>query len=225
MSLPTLQDITRRYKAVFFDLDGTLFNSEPLHAKALVRAADILDIDISGMDPLHDFLGLPDPGVYRQLDKMGRVPETATQEAFIAAKNANYLADCRELSKHEWIEFMTPGTRELLIELKKQDLLVGLVSASEHEIVEAMLKGSGLNLLFDHIVARGVCFRSKPSPGPYMAALRHWKLKSHEAIVFEDSPTGKKAAQLAGCRVIAVTCFTQPTNDSLESIDNFFRLI
>tara|TARA_R110000868_G_scaffold304021_4_gene564516 strand:- start:822 stop:1499 length:678 start_codon:yes stop_codon:yes gene_type:complete len=225
MSLPSLHDITRQYKAVFFDLDGTLFNSEPLHANALVKSAANLDIDLSGMNPLHDFLGLPDPGVYRLLDKMGRVPETASQEAFIAAKNSYYLADCREMSEHEWFEVMTPGAREFLVELKKSEILIALVTASEESIVESMLRHSGLNQFFDNIVARGVCFRSKPSPGPYMAALRHWKLKSHEAIVFEDSPTGKKAAQLAGCKVIALTCFTQPANDDLDSIDNFFRLI
>lgn len=223
--IPLVHEIIRQYKAVFFDLDGTLFDSEPIHAAALEKAALEMQINLDNLSPLHDFIGLPDPGVFRLLDSQGRVPEDVTQESFIAAKNSHYLAHCRELSQHEWEEVITPGARELLSQLKKQEILTAVVTASEEEIVQSMLSSSGLNLFFDNVVARGVCFRSKPSPGPYMSALRHWKLKGNEAIVFEDSPTGKKAAQLAGCSVIAVTCFTPPTNNDLPAIDNFFRLI
>lgn len=222
---PQLPEIARRFRAVFFDLDGTLFNSEPLHATALIEAANECNINLTNINPLHDFLGLPDPGVYRQLLADGRVPEGCTQDAFIAAKNAHYLAYCRDLSEHQWKEVGTPGARELLVELKKNNILTAVVSASEPSIVQAMLKGAGIDRLFDHIVARGECFRSKPSPGPYLVALRHWKLRAHEVLVFEDSPTGKKAADLAGCTIVAVTCFTQPKDDGLAHIDNFFRLI
>lgn len=222
---PQLPEIVRRFRAVFFDLDGTLFNSEPLHATALIEAAKECAIDLSGINPLHDFLGLPDPGVYRQLLADGRVPEECEQESFIAAKNSHYLAHCRDLSDHQWKEFSTPGTREFLVQLKKNNILTAVVSASEPSIVEAMLQGAGIDRLFDHVVARGECFRSKPSPGPYLTALRHWKLHSHDVLVFEDSPTGKKAAVLAGCSVVAVTCFTQPKDDGLAHIDNFSGLI
>lgn len=222
---PQLPEIVRRFRAVFFDLDGTLFNSEPLHATALIEAAKECGIDLTGINPLHDFLGLPDPGVYRQLVADRRVPEECSQDSFIASKNAHYLAHCRDLSDHQWQEVSTPGTREFLVQLKKSNILTAVVSASEPSIVEAMIKGAGIDRLFDHIVARGECFRSKPSPGPYLTTLRHWKLHSNDVLVFEDSPTGKKAAALAGCSVVAVTCFTQPKDDGLPHIDNFSGLI
>lgn len=219
-----LETITRQFKAVFFDLDGTLFNSEPLHATALVKAADQCKIDLTDIDPLHDFLGMPDPAVYRFLKASGRIPDNLSQSSFISAKNAHYLAYCRDLSVSEWDNILTAGTRELLKELKLANQLLAIVSASEPEIVEAMVKGAAIDIFFDHIVARGVCFRSKPSPGPYLTALRHWKLKSNDVLVFEDSPTGKKAAILAGCQVIAVTCFNEHKDNDLQSIDNFFGL-
>lgn len=222
---PQLPEIVRRFKAVFFDLDGTLFNSEPLHATALIEAAKECSIDLTGINPLHDFLGLPDPGVFRHLSAIGRVPSGVTQESFINAKNSHYIAHCRDLSDNQWSSVMTEGAREFLIALKKSQILTAIVSASEPDIVEVMLKGVQIHKLFDHVVARGECFRSKPSPGPYLCALRHWKLHARDALVFEDSVTGKKAATLAGCQVVAVTCFTEPKDDGLARIDNFCGLI
>ncbi len=225
LQAPTVEDITRQFKAVFFDLDGTLFNSEPLHADALVKAAHQLNIDMTGIDPLHDFLGMPDPALYRFFVAEKRISTQLTQHNFIKAKNSHYLALCREIPISKWDEYITQGTKELLKEVKAKGLLVAIVTASELEIATSMITHSGIGIFFDHVVARGECFRSKPSPGPYLSALRHWGLKGGEAVVFEDSATGQKSAQLAGCEVIAINAHTQQTNHHLATIDNFFRLI
>jgi len=221
----SVDQITRQFKAAFFDLDGTLFDSEPLHAQALVKACEQLGINLEGIDPLHDFLGKPDPAVYRFFHATKMIPQGVSQDNFINAKNSHYLANCKDIPSSKWDDFINPGTRELLKILKDKGILVAIVSASEEAIVKSMISNSGIELFFDHLIARGQCFRSKPSPGPYLSALRHWGLKGHEAIVFEDSPTGQKAAVLAGCELIRVKTFTPQANDNLEAIDNFFRLI
>ncbi len=225
LQVPTIEDITRQFKAVFFDLDGTLFNSEPLHSEALVKAGNQLGINLEDIDPLHDFLGMPDPAVYRFFVAQNRIPTQVTQHSFIKAKNSHYLALCREIPISKWDDYITQGSKELLNELKAKGLLVAIVTASELEIVQSMILHSGIGIFFDHVVARGQCFRSKPSPGPYLSALRHWGLKGRQALVFEDSATGQKSAQLAGCEVIAINAFTQQTNHHLATIDNYFRLI
>ncbi len=221
----SVDQIAQRFKAAFFDLDGTLFDSEPIHAQALVKACDQLDINLEGIDPLHDFLGKPDPAVFRFFQAKGLIPVGVSQDNFINAKNSHYLVSCKDIPFLKWDDIINPGARELLEILKEKDILVAIVSASEEAIVKSMISNSGIELFFDHVVARGQCFRSKPSPGPYLSALRHWGLKGHEAIVFEDSPTGQKAALLAGCELIRVKTFTPQANDNLEAIDNFFRLI
>lgn len=218
-------ELIRSFRAVFFDLDGTLFNSEPLHAEALVQAAKQFDIDLTGIDPLHDFLGMPDPAVFRFFQTNGLAAEDITQESFIAAKNSHYLAHCRDLNPHQWVELITPGAFDFLISLKKLGILTAVVTASEPEIAETMLQTSELRPLFDHITARGVCFRSKPSAGPYLHTLRHWQLRGHETLVFEDSPTGQESALLSGCHVIAIEAFTSQEDSKLDRIDNFFGLI
>ncbi len=225
MQLLKQPELIRSFKAVFFDLDGTIFNSEPLHAEALVKAAHECEVNLEGIDPLHDFLGMPDPAVFRFLVENNRAPSELKEQTFIAAKNSHYLAHCCELSEHQWRDVTTPGVYEFVSFLKEHNILTAIVSASEPDVVAAMLGGIEIAPLFDNVVARGICFRSKPSPGPYLHALRHWHLHGDDVLVLEDSPTGKEAARLAGCHVVAVNAFTPCSNDELAVIDNFFRLI
>ena len=132
----SVDQITRQFKAAFFDLDGTLFDSEPLHAQALVKACEQLGINLEGIDPLHDFLGKPDPAVYRFFHATKMIPQGVSQDNFINAKNSHYLANCKDIPSSKWDDFINPGTRELLKILKDK----GILSLSSVQAKKLLLK-------------------------------------------------------------------------------------
>jgi HAD superfamily hydrolase (TIGR01509 family) len=98
---------------------------------------------------------------------------------------------------------MRPGARELLRELRAIDMPMALVSSSYRILVDAGLDAIGRSL-FRVTLGGDEVMRTKPHPEPYLTACARLGVEPADAIVFEDSPTGVRAGQAAGCFVIAV---------------------
>lgn len=98
------------------------------------------------------------------------------------------------------------GVLEYLTEAKRRGLRLAIASSSTHQWVDAHLARLGLIQHFDKIicsddVAPG---RTKPNPDLFLKALDQLQVRANEAIIFEDSPNGVKAANRAGVFVVAV---------------------
>ena len=99
-----------------------------------------------------------------------------------------------------------PGVMDYLREAKRLGLKLAIASSSEHAWVDTHAKRLGIFDYFDHVICRddvGVG-RTKPNPDLYLLALEQLQVQNDEAIVFEDSPNGVKAANRAGIFVVAV---------------------
>ena len=99
-----------------------------------------------------------------------------------------------------------PGVTEYIHEAKRLGLKLAIASSSEHAWVDTHAKRLGIFDYFDHVICRddvGVG-RTKPNPDLYLLALNQLQVQKDEAIVFEDSPNGVKAANQAGIFVVAV---------------------
>ena len=99
-----------------------------------------------------------------------------------------------------------PGVENYLHEAKRLGLKLAIASSSQHSWVDTHAKRLGIFDHFDHVicsddVAPG---RTKPNPDLYLLALKQLKVQKNEAIIFEDSPNGVKAANRAGIFVVAV---------------------
>ena len=99
-----------------------------------------------------------------------------------------------------------PGVVDYIHEAKRLDLKLAIASSSPHSWVDTHAKRLGIFDDFDHVicsddVAPG---RTKPNPDLYLLALNQLQVQKNEAIVFEDSPNGVKAANRAGIFVVAV---------------------
>ncbi len=99
-----------------------------------------------------------------------------------------------------------PGVLNCLQDAKRLDLKLAIASSSKHAWVER--HGGRLDILryFDQIICADdvAAGRTKPNPDLFLLALDRLKVQKNEAIVFEDSPNGVKAAQAAGIFVVAV---------------------
>ncbi|HEX4203665.1 MAG TPA: HAD family hydrolase [Ktedonobacteraceae bacterium] len=97
-----------------------------------------------------------------------------------------------------------PGVENYVQEARKLGLKVGLASNSSRQWVAGHLKRLGLYEQFDCICCGDEVEHQKPEPDLYLAALQGLHLTAEQAVAFEDSPNGVRAAQRAGIFAIAV---------------------
>lgn len=111
-----------------------------------------------------------------------------------------------------------PGVLDYLYEAKRLALKLAIASSSQHSWVDTHAQRLGIFHYFDDVVCADDVApgRTKPHPDLFLTALDRLKVGKNEAIVFEDSPNGVRAARTAGIFVVAVP---NPVT-SLLSIEN-----
>jgi HAD superfamily hydrolase (TIGR01509 family) len=97
-----------------------------------------------------------------------------------------------------------PGVREYLDAARKLGLKIGLASSSTCQWVTGNLKRLGLIDYFDDIQGKDDVERTKPDPELYLRTVEHLGVPVNEAVAFEDSPNGIRAAKKAGLFCVAV---------------------
>jgi HAD superfamily hydrolase (TIGR01509 family) len=179
-------------KAVYWDMDGTLIDSEPLHDDALVVALRGL-----GIEPPHDLhervLGIAAYPVYEMLRK--EVGLDLPFDQWIVRKYAHYLENAGGLLPR-------PGAVEIFNELKSRGVVQGVVSNSDRLIVDANLHAIGLHEAGMRTVSRNDVREGKPSGEPYLRAAWLTQIDPADSVVMEDSWTGSEAGIAAGMRTI-----------------------
>lgn len=203
-TLPTLNDIIDQFPNVttlLFDMDGTIINTELLHAKAIVETITHFEgsSKYSDQDITHMFCGLPDNLVYFRLQNDHAIFLKTDFDKYIERKNF-------ELNKYLNSTYLSPALLEgiypFIQRAKSEGFKLALVTASERSVTHTILENTALMPLFDRVITRQDTKVSKPEPDPYLHALESLGSKASEAIVFEDSIHGIEAATKA--RVAAI---------------------
>ncbi|AWS45887.1 HAD family phosphatase [Streptosporangium sp. 'caverna'] len=213
-------------RAVLFDMDGTLVDTEGMWWEACAAVAAELGLELTDAETGH-VLGRPVEHVAAHLLRHApSSPGTAdTQPAMTDARLAEVGGRLIEAFAERIAEGVTPlpGAIRLLDDLRAADMPVALVSASPRQIVDTVLRTIGAER-FALVVAAEDTVRAKPLPDPYLKAAANLGVAPAECVAVEDSPTGLAAAHAAGCRVVAVSGgMTVPDDvlimDSLERVD------
>lgn len=113
---------------------------------------------------------------------------------------------------HESVELM-PGVKPLLSQLHTAGYRLGVASASERSWVERWLTQFELLSDFEHIATIDNVTRNKPAPDIYLFAASQFGVAPHRCLVFEDTPTGIRAAKAAGMTVVAVPNIATKNSD------------
>lgn len=191
-----LFEIPLMLKAVLFDLDGTLANTDPLHFQ--VWQALLAPYGMSVDQEFYDrrISGRLNPDIVQAL-----LPQLSEADGitFSADKEAKF----REMAGNQ-LQRM-PGLTDFLHHIELQGYATALVTNAPRPNAEFMLKTLALNGTFQPIIIADDLPRGKPDPLPYQTALEQLGLLPDEAIVFEDSPTGVRAAVAAGIPTIGIT--------------------
>ncbi|WP_165905347.1 HAD family hydrolase [Rhodovulum euryhalinum] len=186
------------FRAVLWDIDGTLADSEPLHERAFVEATRALGLALPA-DFHAALLGRTETEAHAWLvDRCGLELSLA---AWTERRLAAYFAGLEDVTPH-------PVAIGLWHRFEALGLPQGTVSNSDRLIVNANLARLGLDRPGLVSISRNDVRAAKPDPEPYLRGAHLLGLDPDEIAVVEDSATGLRAAQAAGMRVYMMPGFT-----------------
>ncbi len=179
----------RTFRAVIFDMDGVLWDGEPLYHEAFnivlapyghrLSQDDYMRIIGHSVewswDWVHDRFALPDP-----------------PERFFQAYDEAVLRLLQRPAEP------LPGTRPLIDELRRRGVPIAVASASLRPWVDTALRGLGLDDAFGATVSASEVTESKPAPHLFLAAARRLGIPPDRCLAVEDTAAGIAAAKAAG---------------------------
>ena len=182
-------------KALLFDMDGTIADTEPVHLEALRRMLRAYGADPDIPDFHERISGRTSPAVAAEFFPNA---SAATQHAFVEAKERLF----RDLARHV---LPAPGFLALMDAASQQGIKTALVTNAPPENVNLILDALDLKHGFDTVVLACQLARPKPDPLAYATALDRLSLAPGDAIAFEDSLPGIRSAIGAGVRCVGVS--------------------
>lgn len=208
----------KTYRAVIFDMDGVLADSEPTYVEAMDEVLASLGRTVS--PELHRAImgtGVEDTWtiVVRELDLPGGI------EDYIPPYDRALV---RRLSK---LDRPLPGVVSLVSKLRERRVPIAVASSSWTGWVEALLSGIGLRDAFDALASATEVTHPKPAPDLYLLAASKLGIPAGACIAIEDTPTGLRSARAAGMYAVQVrassTAFPPlPEADAvIETLEDF----
>jgi HAD superfamily hydrolase (TIGR01509 family) len=183
-----------RLKAVLFDIDGTLVDSNDAHAAAWVQAFTEYNIAV---DParVRRCIGM---GGDKLMPEVSGIEEDSPQGSRISERRGQIFRE-QFLPKLEAFR----DADHLVAAVKQRQLTAVAASSASEEDLEALLKIAKAEALMDDATSSDDAEDSKPAPDIIVAALQRARAKPHEAIMIGDTPYDIEAATRAGVETIA----------------------
>lgn len=186
----------KQIKAVLFDMDGVLIDSEPYNLKQLfdfyetygVTASDEFMISLVGSSI-----------EYTAKESIRLLSKDWTNEELYERFDAYAL-------NHPVVftDILNPGVKETLLWLKDHGYLIAIGSSSQMKNIQRMIKECELEGLFDVVLSGEMFQESKPNPEIYLTIAQQLHVDAAECMVIEDSSYGIEAGKRAGMLTIAL---------------------
>lgn len=193
------------YKVVFFDMDGVLLDSEPLHDKVLDHI-------------------LADMGVRAEAGIRRQFVGASSESLWVAMKQRyNLTPEINDLIDLQWKTIIkliqsggiieSQGLTELLKYLKKHNIKTAVVSSSRRDFIEAVIDCLDIREYLDYVVDGFQVMNGKPAPDIYLLAAEQGRFMPEECLVVEDSTNGVNSGINAGMTVIG---YDNPTSEGQD---------
>ena len=179
-------------KAFIFDMDGVIVDSEPLHFEVNRRIMRDFGLEFSD-EFFHAYVGITNEQMWADLIErysLNTTIEELQKEDFLLKKEV--FRDLQPIK----------GIPELLANLKKDGIAIGLASSSEKAFIEMVLEELGIRGYFQAVVSGEEVERSKPEPEIFLRAAELLNVDPADCLVLEDSRHGVEAAKRAGMKCI-----------------------
>lgn len=183
-------------KAVIFDMDGVIIDSEPIHSRVKMDTFAHFNLPFDEADLIH-YMGRTSRVIFGEtLAKHGRTDVTAADMA--AYKHEHYL----EVLESGAIEPVA-GSVEFIKALHEAGIPMALATSSNVRAMNAVLDNFGIRRFFSSILSGGELLESKPHPAIYLISAQRLGVKPEDCMVIEDTTNGIRAAKAAGMYCVA----------------------
>ncbi len=203
-----------KLRALCFDFDGTLVDSEPIHLRIWNEILRPHDVSVTVDEFKHRYVGAVAPEMAKEL-----------VEKFHIKADPVSLASAKDRRYAEWVRRnplpLMPYARESIAAFARRGAKLACVTGSPREIVTLNLKRLGIQEYFIVVVARNDVTKSKPDPECYLKAMKDLGEPVDAGISFEDSEAGVLAATGAGLACYGIAWESSAAHDLSNATKTF----
>ncbi|MFW6362691.1 MAG: HAD family hydrolase [Spirochaeta sp.] len=181
-------------KAVIFDMDGVIIDSEPLHTQVVIEVLAEQGIAMTS-EKLVKYIGTSNRPMWEELRAEFGIPVDV--DDLVKRQHDANLEHLRTFS-----DLLIPGVLDLIQDLHHRRIPLAVASSSGRDYIEAVLLKYRLTEFFPVVVSGAEVPRGKPEPDIFLSAALQLGVPAVNCTVIEDSRHGVTAGRAAGMRVI-----------------------
>lgn len=193
-------------KALVFDMDGVIIDSEPIHTELTINVLKDVGV-IPSESEIYEFIGVRNEEMWATLIERHGINESVEQ------LNARLKAHKLERFLNSTLEPID-GVLDLLRAAKRKGLKIALATSSPRYFAKYVLKAVKAAVFFDELVTADEISNSKPDPEIYLKAAKSLGLLPEECMAIEDAYFGILAAKGAGMKCIG---FKNPNSGNQDT--------
>lgn len=195
-------------KAVLFDMDGLMFDTEKLSTQAYIKAAEKQGYKMS-VEETHLVLGFNVESTYKFFEQYFEKLDNGVDGKKLVDYHYEYIENILYTKGPDKMPYLD----ELLDYLKENNYKIAVASSSDLDHIKNNLEKTGVNHYIDVIASGEEVENGKPAPDVFLLAAERLNISPENCLVLEDSKFGIQAAHSANMRVIMVPDSIKPDEE------------
>lgn len=193
-------------KAVIFDFDGVISDSEPCHFTAFNEVLRDFGVQLTERQYYAAYLGFTDYELFEMVGSEYKTDFGGTSIEQLVKRKARFFQELIRQTDH-----LIDGVTDLIERLGKNNIKIAINSGATAADIIIMLEGSAIENSFDVVVSADDVVKGKPEPEGYLLTLEKLNaisdspISARQCVAIEDSRWGILSAKKAGMRIVAVT--------------------